>query len=104
MEPFPSRCESAKRKAAGKLARGELRCYAKAAFKKTAVDATCVSRVANRFSIAVSSAGACPDGGGLQALVEDRCVARVVTTDGDSLIDDMCATTTTSTVTTTTVP
>jgi hypothetical protein len=44
VDTFPSKCESAKRKAAGKLAQGELGCYAKAAAKGLPVEPRRASR------------------------------------------------------------
>jgi len=101
-EGFPSKCEAWKRKAAGKLARGELGCYAKAARTGSPVDGTCIAKARNKFSAAVAKAGACPDGGSPQTLVESNCVDPVVTTDGGGVVTDVCPTTTTTTASTTT--
>lgn len=101
-ETLPSKCEAAKRKAAGKLASAELGCYAKAAAKEAPVDEICVTKAVGKFAKAFAKAGACPDGGAPQALVESRCVHALVTTDGTGTVTDVCpmATATTSTVTT----
>src|ERR1700731_3984685 len=55
-DTFPSRCEAAKRKAAGKLAKGALSCYAKAAATATAVDMACVLKARDKFIAAKSKA------------------------------------------------
>jgi len=61
-DAFPSRCEAAKRKAAGKLASREIRCYARAWRDCTVVvDATCLGRARKAFTIALTRAGSCPD-------------------------------------------
>jgi hypothetical protein len=49
----------------------------------------------------MTKAGACPDGGSPQALVEDNCVQPAVTTDGGGTVTDVCPTTTTTTTTST---
>ena len=96
-ETFPSRCEATKRKAAGKLASGELRCYQKAAAKGIALEAGCIPKVEGKFSRALTMAGTCPDGGSPQALVENNCVQPAVTTDGGGMVTDVCPTTITTT-------
>jgi cysteine-rich repeat protein len=101
-DTFPSKCEAAKRKAAGKLASGELGCYAKAAVKGVGLDSGCILKAQARFAGAVSKAGSCPDGGSPQALVESHCVMPAVTTDGSGMVTDVCPTTTTTTTTTST--
>jgi hypothetical protein len=102
-DTFPSNCEASKRKAAGKLAQGELACYSKAAAKGVPVDTvTCIPRAQTKFSGTFTKAGACPDGGSPQTLVEDNCVQPAVTTDGGDMVIDVCPTTTTTTTTTTT--
>jgi hypothetical protein len=89
LETFPSKCEAAKRKAAGKLASGELGCYAKAAAKALAVDSGCITKATGKFSAAMTKAGPCPDGGSPQNLVEDRCVAPALATSG-GMVTDVC--------------
>jgi hypothetical protein len=102
-DTFPSPCEAAKRRAAGKLAKGELGCYAKAAAKGVAVDTVgCIPKATGKFSAALTKAGACPDGGSPQMLVEDNCVTPAVTTDGGGMVTDVCPTTTTTSTTTST--
>src|SRR5262249_8243247 len=104
-DTFPSKCEAAKRKAAAKLAKGELGCYAKAAAKGLALDPACILKAQGKSTTALGKAGACPDGGSPQSLVETTCLAVLVTTDSGGLVNSMCAgvaatTTTTSTTTT----
>lgn len=89
------RCESAKRKAAGKLADGELRCYAKAASTERPMDTSCIAKVAAKFAAAVGKAGTCPDDGSLQSTTENSCV--LVLTDGDGQVVNICGTGTTTT-------
>jgi hypothetical protein len=102
-DTFPSPCEAAKRKAAGKLAKGELGCYSKAAAKSAPVDTiACIPKAQKKFSGALTKAGACPDGGSPQSLVEDNCVTPAVTTDGGGMVTDVCPTTSTTTTTSST--
>jgi len=103
VEVFPSRCEAAKRKAAGRLANRELRCYARAAARGLAVDSRCIGRATASFTAAVARAGTCPDGGSPRSFVEDNCVKPAVATDGSGIVTEACpSTTTTTTMTTTT--
>jgi hypothetical protein len=74
VDSFPSACESAKRKAAGKLVKAELGCYSKAARKEVSVDPSCISRARNGFGAALSRAGTCAAGGSPQDEVEFNCV------------------------------
>lgn len=90
--PFPSKCAAAKRKAAGLYASASLACYAKAASSSTPVVAACLSKAAAKFATALGKAGACADGGGLQALVETVCVDAVVSTDVSGEVTDVCST------------
>lgn len=99
IDALPSKCEAAKRKAAAKLAKGELGCYAKAAAKALPVDSTCLTKATGKFSTAITKAGACADGGSPQTLVEDDCVTPAVTTDGNGMVTAVCPTTTTTTTT-----
>ena len=101
IDTLPSKCEAAKRKAAGKLASAQLGCYAKAAKKALPVDSTCITKATGKFSTALTKAGACPDGGSPQSLVEDHCVTVAVTTNGGGTVTDVCPTTTTTSTTTT---
>ncbi len=105
MDTFPSKCEASKRKAAGKLAQGELGCYSKAATTGSPVDTTvCIPKATGKFSAAITKAGSCPDGGAPQNLVESKCVQPAVTTDGGGMVTNVCpatSTTTTTTLTTT---
>lgn len=95
IDTFPSSCEAAKRKAAGKLAKGELGCYSKAAAKGLPVDtASCIPKAQGKFSDALTRAGTCPDGGTPQTLVENKCVKPAVTTDAGGIVTDICPTTT----------
>src|SRR5690348_10776261 len=53
-DTFPSKCEAAKRKAAGKLASAELGCYSKAATKGfVAVDPSCIAKAQGKFGAAL---------------------------------------------------
>jgi hypothetical protein len=82
IDTFPSKCETAKRTAAAKLAKRELGCYWTAAAKGGPVDTvTCIPNARGRFSAALTKAGTCPDGGSPQMLVEDKCVKAVVATE-----------------------
>jgi hypothetical protein len=95
---LPSVCEAAKRRAAAKLARSELACYAKAAQEMTPVDmVACLPKATSKFSAAISKAGTCPDGGFPQMLVESKCVYAVVTTDNGGMVTGECPTPTTTT-------
>lgn len=104
-EPLPSACEAAKRKAAGRLAKKTLDCWAKAARTGASVDSTCIGHAQERFASALTRAGTCPDGGSPQSEVEAHCVLPVV---GSDQMIDVCppstSTSTTSTTTTSTLP
>src|SRR6185295_2838434 len=89
-DTFPSACEAAKRRAAGKLARSELYCYATAAAKGLAVDTACITKARDKFSAALTKAGTCPDGGAPRDAVEQRCVKRAVTTDCPGTVIEVC--------------
>ena len=89
-DTFPSKCESSKRKAAGKLAGQELGCYSKAAAKGLALDTTCITKAQGKFGAAMMKAGGCPDGGSPQNEVENNCVQRGVTTNGGGMVTDVC--------------
>jgi hypothetical protein len=100
IDTFPSDCEARKRKAAGNLAKRELGCYAKAATKGLPVDSVvCISKSTMMFSVALTKAGTCPDGGSPQGFLESHCVTPAVTTDGGGVVTDVCPTTTTTTTT-----
>ena len=111
VDTFPSTCEAAKRTAAGKLARGELACYAAAAARPLAVNSGCITKATGKFAAAMTKAGTCPDGGSTATLVESACVGPLVTTGETSIVTDICppptttssTTTSTSTTTTTTI-
>ena len=101
-DTFPSACEAAKRRAAGKLARTEFGCYSKAAARGAAVDTvSCIPRAQGKFSTAITRAGTCPDGGSPLDLVENNCVKPAVATDGGGMVTDVCPPTSTTTTTTT---
>src|SRR5262249_16182258 len=51
-DTFPSKCEAAKRKAAGKLSSGELGCYSKAATKGLPLDTSCITKAQSKFGAA----------------------------------------------------
>jgi hypothetical protein len=89
-ETFPSKCEAAKRKAAGELASAELGCYATAAMKLAAVDPGCLTKAQEKLAKALTKAGTCADGGSLQSLVEAICVQPAVTVDGGAMVTDVC--------------
>jgi len=95
-DTFPSRCESAKRRAAGHLTSGELDCYARAAHLNIPVDPSCIMKAQGKFGAAISKAGSCPDGGSPQDEVENNCVNPVVATTG-GVVTDVCPSTTTTT-------
>ena len=59
-DTFPSRCEAAKQRAAGKLARKELYCHATAAAKGLPVDAACIEVVARHRDRRGNSKRDCP--------------------------------------------
>jgi len=90
-DTFPSKCEAAKRKAAGKVASGELGCYAKAAATGLAVESGCLAKATGKFSAALGKAGTCPDSGSPQTVVESNCVAAAVTTDGGGVVTVGCS-------------
>jgi streptogramin lyase len=77
-DTFPSKCEAAKRKAAGKLAGKELVCWAKAAATGQSVQTACITTAEGKFVTGVMKAGGCPDGGSPQAAIENECVYAVV--------------------------
>ena len=78
-DTFPSKCEAAKRKAAGKLAGKELVCWAKTAATGQSVQTgACITTAEGKFVTAVMKAGGCPDGGSPQAAIENECVYPVV--------------------------
>lgn len=89
-DAFPSRCESAKRKAAGTLARKELGCHAKAAKTGRAPKGACIEKARKRFDGAVRKAGTCPDGGAPRTVVEGECVAPAVVLDAKGLVTGAC--------------
>jgi hypothetical protein len=101
----PSRCEAARLKAAGKKAGAKLGCYAKAAAKDAPVDSACLLKAEGKFSTAYNKVSGCPtDGPGGEAntesLIDDECVAQLLTVDGTGRVLAICpggATTTTST-------
>lgn len=89
-DTLPSKCEAAKRKAAGKLARSEIGCYSKAAKAAGPVDSACLTKATTKFADALTKAGACPDGGGPTALVEAACVAYAATLNMGGMVVDVC--------------
>jgi hypothetical protein len=89
-DTFPSKCEAAKRTAAGKLARDELNCYSKAATTGVALDGTCISKATGKFATALGKAGACTDGGAPLTLVETKCVAPAVAANGGGIVSAVC--------------
>jgi streptogramin lyase len=103
-DAFPSKCEAAKRKAAGKLANKELGCYARAARRGVAVDPSCLTKARSGFGAAMSRAGTCPDGGFPVDKVEGDCVQPAVLIGGTGIVADVCSTTATTTTTTTLPP
>ena len=97
-EPLPSACEAVKRKAAGRLAKKSLDCYAKAARSGESVDETCIASARDRFALAVTRAGTCPDGSSPQSEIEAYCVLPVV---GSGEIVEVCPASATSSTSTT---
>ena len=89
-DTLPSACEARKRRAAGKLAKAELYCYAKAAAKAVAVDAGCIARARDKFDKALAAAGPCPDGGAPRDAVEQSCVQSVTATDCQGAATEAC--------------
>jgi len=89
-DAFPSKCESVKRKAAGKLVKAELGCYAKAASKNVAVDNACILKATDKFASALAKAGACAQASTPLTRVENACVAPAVVTDGGNMVTDVC--------------
>jgi hypothetical protein len=89
-DTFPSACEAAKRRAAGKLARRELHCYARAAAKGLAVDTACITKARDIFDAALAKAGTCPDGDAPRDAVEQSCVRRAVVTDCPGTVIEAC--------------
>ena len=101
-DTFPSKCESAKRKAAGTLAKKELGCHAKAAKTGRALKASCIEKARRKFDAARKKAGTCTDGGDPRTAIESLCVAPAVALDQGSLVAGICpivVTTTSSTLT-----
>jgi hypothetical protein len=89
-DTFPSKCESAKRKAAGKLVKAELACYAKAAARDAALDPECITKAAGRFASALTKAGACPQSASPLDVIESGCVAPAIVVDGGNLVTEVC--------------
>ena len=77
-DTFPSKCEAAKRKAAGKLAGKELVCWAKTAATGQSVQTACITTAEGKFVTGVMKAGGCPDGGSPGTAIESECVYAVV--------------------------
>jgi len=98
---FPSKCESAKRKAAGTLAAKLLACHAKAAKSGRPLKSACVERARRKFDGAVHRAGACSDGATPRTLVEDTCVTPAVSPGASGTVTGACPN---DAGTTTTVP
>ncbi len=74
----PNKCEATRLNAAGKLASGELGCYAKAAAKGVPVDTVgCIPKAQGKFLTAFNKVSGCTGDGnptGIQTLVENQCV------------------------------
>jgi len=87
---FPSACEAVKLRAAGKLVRKELHCYATAASKGLAVNTACLTKARDKFGAALAKAGTCPDGGAPQDAVEQSCVRRAITADCAGTVTEVC--------------
>src|SRR5438552_482919 len=106
-----SKCEASRLDAAGKKARGILKCYAKAALHGVAVDTTtagCVDNVETKFSTVFGRTSGCTgDETTIENDVHSNCVDNVASLDDmGKVIDNICpvvsATTTTSAPSTTT--
>lgn len=89
-DPSAGKCESAKRKAAGKLVRAELGCYAKAASKNVALDGDCITKATGTFVSALVKAGSCDEASSSLVRVENACVAPAVVVDGSNVVTDLC--------------
>jgi len=89
-DTVPNKCVAAKRKAAAKLMAAKLTCYAKSAKGDVPVVADCLTKAETKFANALTKAGACADGGALQALVTDSCVLPSVTLDGSQVVTGVC--------------
>ena len=85
-----AKCESAKRKAAGKLVKAELGCYAKAASKNVALDGDCITKATGKFGSALLKAGSCDEASSSLARVENACVVAAVVVDGSNVMTDLC--------------
>ena len=106
-----SQCEASRLKAAGKKARGILKCYAQAALHGVAIDTApggCVDNVETEFSTAFGRTSGCTgDETTIENDVHSNCVDNVASLDDmGKVIDNLCpvvsATTTTSVPSTTT--
>jgi hypothetical protein len=77
-DPGPSKCESARLKAAGKKAKGILGCAAKAAAKGIAVDAGCIQKAKDKFTAAFAKTTGCTGvQGTVESDVDGDCVAKL---------------------------
>ena len=110
-ENTPSKCESSRLKAAGKLASAELGCYAKASAKNVPVDPACIAKGTGKFAASFNKVSGCTGDGNaasIQTLVENECVENMIQLDGgNNVVSILCGapvptTTTTTTVVTTT--
>src|SRR5207249_3290232 len=106
-----SQCEASRLKAAGKKARGILKCYAQAALHGVAIDTApggCVDNVETEFSTAFGRTSGCTgDETTIESDVHSNCVDKVASLDDmGKVIDNLCpvvsATTTSSAPSTTT--
>src|SRR5262249_49195280 len=56
------------------------------------LDGGCISKATGKFSTALTKAGACPDGGSPQMLVEGSCVQPAVPVNVGGVVTDVCPT------------
>lgn len=88
--PALDKCAAAKRKAAAKLIKSISTCYAKAAKKDVPVDSDCLTKARTKFDASLIKAGTCDDGGDLAAVVEQACLADLVTLDSGDHVTTAC--------------
>src|ERR1043166_8593573 len=97
-DSFPSKCEASKRKGAGKLAKTELGCYARAARKGRPPETACIAKAQAKFGTGLAKAGTSSDGRSALDLVDRNCVRPAIATDG-GIVTDLCPPTTSTTTT-----
>jgi hypothetical protein len=74
----PSTCESARLRAAGKKAAGQIKCNAKAAAKDAAVDVDCIQKAEAKYQAAFARTSGCSgDENTVGLVVDEQCVSAV---------------------------